>query len=98
MTKNRSFVPGKCNISNACFVEHYKIFLPPLRIKIALIKIFVNALVKSDSGGFKYIIEVFLNISFQKINEGVFHGPQIREMLRFEQFECTLNEIQKMPG
>ena len=29
------------------------------------------------------------------MKQGVFDGPQIREMLRLENFEATLNEIER---
>ena len=39
--------------------------------------------------------EALRKISSNKIIEGVFDGPQIREMLRFDHFEATISKSQK---
>ena len=72
--------------------------LPPLHIKIGLIKIFVKALAKSNLKGFQYLLNAFPKISYEKKNQGVFDGTQIREMLSFNDFEETLNKSEKNLG
>jgi len=93
-----NYIPGKCNISYIPLVDKDKILLPPLHIKIGLIKIFVKALAKSNSKGFQYLLNAFPKISYEKKNQGVFDGPQIREMLSFNDFEETLNKSEKKLG
>lgn len=48
----------------------------------------------SQSDAFMYLFEKFPNISKAKINEGIFDGPQIRELIKDEEFEMrmTTNE------
>jgi len=93
--KRKYFIPGKENITNIPLVEPDNILLSSLHIKIGLIKIFIKSLAIKESSGFKYLIEAFPKISSQKMKEAVFDGPQIREMLRLENFEATLNEIER---
>ena len=87
-----NYIPGKCNISCIPLVDKDKILLPPLHIKIDLIKIFVKALRKSNSKRFQYLLNAFPKISYEKKNQGVCDNPQIREMLSFNDFEETLNK------
>ena len=67
-----------------------KIYLPPLHIKLGLMKIFVKAMDR-DGDGFKYLQTKFPRISDAKIKEGIFVGPQIREVLNDEEFADNLN-------
>ena len=52
-------------------------------------KNFVKALGKTESAGFQYLVEKFPKISAAKLKEGVFVGPQIREVLKDHGFEVT---------
>ena len=51
---------------------------------------FVKALDKTKAG-FKYLYEKFPRLSEAKIKEGVFLGPQIRELLRDGNFDHLLH-------
>ena len=53
-------------------------------------KNFVKALDKTKAG-FKYLYEKFARLSEAKIEEGVFVGPQIRELLRDDTFDHLLH-------
>ena len=53
-------------------------------------KNFVKALDKTKAG-FKYLYEKFPRLSEAKIKEGVFLGPQIRELLRDGNFDHLLH-------
>ena len=53
-------------------------------------KQFVKALDK-EGKCFAYLVERFPVISSVKLKEGVFDGPQIRKMLRDENFIATMN-------
>ena len=45
--------------------------------------------------GFEYVRNKFPNLSDAKIKEGIFIGPQIRELMQEKQFDEDLNETQR---
>jgi len=45
--------------------------------------------------GFKYARNKFPNMSDAKIKEGIFIGPQIRELMQDKQFDEDLNDIER---
>jgi hypothetical protein len=57
-----------------------KIYLPPLHIKLGLIKIYVKAM-KKEGKEFDYLSKKFSRISDVKIEEGIFFGPQVKQLL-----------------
>jgi DNA repair photolyase len=67
--------------------------MPPLHIKLGLIKQLVKALDK-ESAAFKYLIQKFPSLSETKIKEGIFVGPDIRQLLNDNNFEQTLDNLQ----
>ena len=54
-------------------------------------KNFVKAMGKANSRGFQYLAEKFPKVTSAKLKEGIFVGPQIREVLKDEAFEKSLN-------
>jgi hypothetical protein len=52
-----------------------KVILPPLHIKLGLVKQFVKAL---DGNCFNYLSNKFPALSQAEVKEGLFVGPQIR--------------------
>ena len=68
--------------------------LPPLHIKLGLIKQFVKAM-DVNGRGFAYLTDKFPRLSSAKVKEGVFVGPQIRELKRDPNFEECLSEKEK---
>jgi len=60
--------------------------LPPVRIKLGLMKNFVKAMDRNDTA-FLYLRQKFPLLSDAKIRKGVFTGPDIRSVLRDEIFE-----------
>lgn len=86
-------IPGQKNISHPALVDEHKIFLPPLHIKLGLIKNFVKSM-RADGDGFKYLRQKFPHISEAKIKEGIFVGPQIRELLKDDNFKSQLSSAQ----
>ncbi|GBM29585.1 hypothetical protein AVEN_130070-1 [Araneus ventricosus] len=66
-----------------------KIFLPPLHVKLILMKNFVKAM---DCGGseFQYLRLKFPKVSEAKIKEGIFVGPQFRQLVQDPMFESKL--------
>ena len=66
-------------------VNPKNIFLPPLHIKLGLIKSLVKAM---DHLGedFKHICELFPNKTEAKLKQGVFIGSELGKILRDENF------------
>ena len=71
-------------------VDVNKVLLPPLHIKLGLMKNFVKALHKNGAV-FQHLSIVFPGLSVAKLKEGIFVGPQIREVLKDTDFEELLN-------
>lgn len=88
---------GEKNVQHPSLAEADKILLPPLHIKLGLIKNFVKAMDRSGAG-FKYLAEKFPRLSEAKIKEGVFVGPQIRELFKDDRFDNMLQGNEKTLG
>jgi hypothetical protein len=86
-------IPGTCNIAHPPLIDWQKVILPALHIKLGLVKQLVKAIDK-DSAAFQYLGTKFPSLSEAKIKEGVFVGPQIRELLFDEQFQNIMDELQ----
>ena len=56
-------------------VNRSKIDLLPLHIKLGIVKQFVKALTK-NADCFRYICCEFSELTIEKLNAGVFNGPQ----------------------
>ena len=69
------------------------VFLPPLHIKLGLTKNFVKAL-KPDGEEFGYLKQLFPKITDAEIKEGIFVGPQIRQVLKDEVFHSKLSDLE----
>lgn len=81
-------VIGSDNINYNALVTKENVILPPLHIKLGLMKNFVKAL-GSDSEALVYLKKIFPKLSTEKIKEGVFVGPQIKKLFADEGFaEC----------
>ena len=57
-------------------------------------KNFVNGMDKTGLG-FEYLRNKFPNVNDAKIKEGIFIGPQIRELMQDKQFNEDLNETER---
>ncbi|UYV75034.1 hypothetical protein LAZ67_12002195 [Cordylochernes scorpioides] len=88
------FTPGHKNIVNPPLIDSENIYLPPLHIKLRLMKNFVKAMDRNASG-FAYLKQKCTSISDAKIKEGIFVGPQIRELLQDRNFQNSLNEVEE---
>lgn len=86
--------PGEKNVINTTLVPPEKVLLPPLHIKLGLIKQFVKSLQK-DGDCFRYICSKFPKLSEAKLKEGVFTGPDIRKFLSDPLFPESMGEIEK---
>ncbi|UYV69610.1 hypothetical protein LAZ67_6004089 [Cordylochernes scorpioides] len=84
---------GYKNIANLPLIDSENIYLPPLHIKLGLMKNFVKAMDRNASG-FAYLKQIVSSISEAKIKEGIFVGPQIRELQQDGNFQNSLNEVE----
>ena len=87
-------VVGEKNIITEPLVDREKIILPPLHIKLGLMKQFVRALTR-DGTCFGYICRKFPGLSMEKVKAGIFDGPQIRELMRDQGFQSSMNDIEE---
>ena len=67
-------MPGEKNVFPPLVLPE-KIYLPPLHIKLVLMKNFVKGMDKTGRG-FEYVKNKFPNVSDAKIEEDIFIGPQ----------------------
>ena len=82
----------KCRQSSSC--SSGENFSAPFSQKLGLMKNFVKGMDKTGRG-FKYLKNKFPNVSDAKIKEGIFVGPQIRELMQDKQFDEDLNETER---
>ncbi|GBM00703.1 hypothetical protein AVEN_150878-1 [Araneus ventricosus] len=83
-----SFKPGEMNVKHPLLAEPNKIIIPPLYIKLGLVKNLVKAMDKNGPA-FKYLREKIPLLSVTKIKEGVFVGTQIKQVFRDSKFETS---------
>jgi hypothetical protein len=87
------FTVGKDNVKWEPLLDPRKVLMPPLHIKLGLIKQFVTALDK-DSAAFKYLQDFFPKLSEAKVSAGVFVGPQIKKILQCKEFPNKLTSTE----
>ena len=92
--KRNSYAPGVKNIPHIPLVNPDKVLMPPLHIKLGLMKNFVKAMAKQNSNGFEFLCKKFPKLSLAKLKEGIFVGPQIRKVFEDPEFEKTLNTLE----
>jgi len=92
-----NLTPGQKNVISIPLVPPQKVLLPPLHIKLGIIKQFVKALNK-DGQCFKHMCNAFPELSTAKLNEGIFIGPQIRTLMKNKEFEDTMTDLEKRHG
>jgi hypothetical protein len=90
-------MPGAKNIAQERLVDPQKVLLPPLHIKLGLMKQFVKAL-QRDEDCFKYLCSKFPCLSEEKLKEGIFVGPDIRKLILNEMFETTMSNVEREAG
>lgn len=89
----KDMVVGAQNVINESLVARDRIILPPLHIKLGLMKQFVKALNKEGSC-FEYIAHKLPGITMEKLKAGIFDGPQIRQLMNDPLFIPSMNEIE----
>jgi hypothetical protein len=85
---------GSKNVIRKPLVSREKILLPPLHIKLGLMKQFVKALDKTGAC-FKHITTVFPKVTSEKLTAGIFDGPQIRQLVKDNSFVLTMASVEK---
>jgi hypothetical protein len=68
---------GSHDVINASLIAREKNLLPPLHIKLVLIKQYVTAL-DEDNAALQYIQSLFPKLTEGKVRAGIFVGPQVR--------------------
>ena len=82
----KTFVPGEHSLKYNPLVDMNEVLLPRLYIKLGLMNNFVKALHKNGAA-FQHLSTVFPGLNAAKLKDGVFVGPQIREVLKDSDFE-----------
>ena len=70
------------------------VLLPPLHIKLGLMKNFLKALNK-EGQAFKYLLQKFPQISDAKLHAGIFDRPKIRTLLKDKDFDIKMVCIER---
>ena len=88
--------PGSYNIVADPLVKPHQILLPPLHIKLGLMKNFVKAINK-ESRAFAFIKQTFPQVCNATLNAGIFDGPRIRirSLMKDEHFNGVMSEIER---
>ncbi|KAF2358524.1 hypothetical protein FHG87_010724 [Trinorchestia longiramus] len=73
-----TLVPGEHGVQENLLVNRNKVLLPSLHIKLGLMRHFVKAMDRNGAA-FQHLYILFPALSFAKLKEGIFVGPQIRE-------------------
>ena len=77
------------NVENQPLEEQSKILLPSTHLKLGLLNNFVKAM-NQDEATFTYLWEKFPRLSQEKLKEGIFIGPQIRDIIKDVYFDKLL--------
>ena len=86
--------PSEKNAIAKPLVDPKDVLLPPLHIKLGLMKNFVKGM-NQEERAFKYIREKFPKLNDAKVKEGIFVGPQIRELVKDPAFDQVLEGKEK---
>lgn len=92
--KRKSLQAGSSNVIKPPLVNESKILIPPLHLKLGLMKQFVKALDKNGDC-FKYIAQKMPKLSDAKLEAGVFDGPQIRTLINDVNFTAQMRNTEK---
>lgn len=88
--RRQNVVIGKNNVKNMPLVDPENFIPPPLHLKLGLIKNFAKRMGK-DGPALLHLKKLFPKLSEAKIKEGVFNGPQIRTILKDQEFAGHLS-------
>lgn len=85
----KTLTPGVKNVFNKPLVDQEDIIIPPVHCKLGLMRNFMKAMDKTDKG-FQRLKEKFPYISDAKLKEGIFVGPEIRQVIKDKDFQQKL--------
>ena len=74
---------------NDALVNRDEILMPPLHIKLGLVKQFIKSLNESDAA-FIMLKTIFPKHTPAKLKGGIFTGPDIRKMLKSREFQLAM--------
>ena len=81
-------------MQHPAIAEWHKTLLPPLHIKLGLMKNCIKVMDRTGSA-FKYLAENSLDSAKRKLQKGAFVGPQIRRLFRDVMFNSVLQGYEK---
>ena len=85
---------GRHNVHHQPLVSSANVFLPPLHIKLGLMKNFVKAM-DQEGDGFKFFKDFFgAHKSDAKLKVEIFVDPEIRKLMPNEEFDSRLNPVE----
>ncbi len=91
-----SLVVGEKNVIKEPLVPREKIILPPLHIKLGLIKQYIKALDKNGPC-YNFICQKFPAVSSEKLKADILDGPQIRLLMKDSaNFEKCMTDIERL--
>ena len=82
--------PGSHTVLPHPLVDPIKVLLPPLHIKLRLMKINLKAK-DSDGSDFLFPCEKFKRKSIEKLKADILDSPEIRELMKNASFDESLN-------
>jgi hypothetical protein len=85
---------GPEHVSHPALRDKLKIYLPPLHIKLGLIKLNVNEM-NIERYGFSYLRQKFPQICEAKMKEVIFSGSQITELFEDQDFSTKLTSTKR---
>ncbi|GFV07786.1 uncharacterized protein TNCV_4288161 [Trichonephila clavipes] len=83
---------GTKNVINKPSVSQDRIILPPLHIKLGIMKQLVKALDKSGEC-FNFLSRKFPGLSIEKLKAGIFDRPQTGQLVKDSNFVKSMTEI-----
>ena len=84
---------GDKNLMNKPLIPRDRIILPPLQIKLGLIKQLVKAL-HENGECFRYLCQSFPGINLEKLKAGFFNGRDMLELMQDENFLLSMNPLE----
>ena len=88
---------GEANLMNELLVAIEKIIIPPLHIKLGVMKQFVKTSpVTGDC--FNYICRAFPAFTIEKLKAGIFDGPKIRTLIKDPCFVHSMTDTDLLLG
>jgi hypothetical protein len=85
---------GTNNAIKPPLIPRCKILFPPLHIKIGLVKQLFKKIYETNEKAGSRLCKIFPRLSKQKIEAGVFDGPQIRQIFKDSGLPTVLSEDQ----